>query len=74
RSAWGIEAEEALRQLVCLTVPMPCWQGEDGHAFENPDGSLTGVIQATVNYPGKARNASELRSHLEQVMRLIPGP
>ena len=39
-----------------------------------PEGSLTGGIQATGNYLGKARNASELRADLEQAMRLIPGP
>ncbi len=49
-------------------------QGDDVSGFENPEGSLTGGIQATGNYPGKARNASELRTDLEQAMRLIPGP
>ena len=42
--------------------------------FETRKGLLTGGIQATGNYPGKARNASELRADLEQAMRLIPGP
>ncbi len=41
--------------------------------FENPGGSLTGGIQATGNYPGKARNATELRADLEQALSLIPG-
>lgn len=57
-----------------LPVSMHCWQGDDVSGFENPEGSLTGGIQATGNYPGKARNASELRADLEQAMRLIPGP
>ena len=49
---------------------MHCWQGDDVSGFENPEGSLTGGIQAT-NYPGKARNASELRADLEQAIRLF---
>ncbi|MGQ7175880.1 L-rhamnose isomerase, partial [Escherichia coli] len=73
-AAVGIDVEEALRQLDRLPVSMHCWQGDDVSGFENPEGSLTGGIQATGNYPGKARNASELRADLEQAMRLIPGP
>ena len=72
-AAVGIDVEEALRQLDRLPVSMHCWQGDDVSGFENPEGSLTGGIQATGNYPGKARNASELRTDLEQAMRLIPG-
>lgn len=53
---------------------MHCWQGDDVAGFENPEGSLTGGIQATGNYPGKARNAQELRADLEQALSLIPGP
>lgn len=73
-TAVGIDVEEALRQLDRLPVSMHCWQGDDVSGFENPEGSLTGGIQATGNYPGKARNASELRADLEQAMRLIPWP
>lgn len=72
-AAVGIDVEEALRQLDRLPVSMHCWQGDDVSGFENPEGLLTGGIQATGNYPGKARNASELRADLEQAMRLIPG-
>ena len=73
-AALGIDAEAALRQLDRLPVSMHCWQGDDVAGFENPTGGLTGGIQATGNYPGKARNAQELRVDLEQAMRLIPGP
>ena len=49
--------------------------GQDGHhGGGHPAGSLTGGIQATGNYPGKARNAEELRADLEQALSLIPGP
>ena len=70
----GVDVEEALRQLDRLPVSMHCWQGDDVVGFENPEGSLTGGIQATGNYPGKARNAQELRADLEQALSLIPGP
>ncbi len=73
-AAVGIDVEEALRQLDRLPVSMHCWQGDDVAGFENPEGSLTGGIQSTSNYPGKARNATELRADLEQALRLIPGP
>ncbi len=54
-AAVGVDVEEALRQLDRLPVSMHCWQGDDVAGFENPEGSLTGGIQATGNYPGKAR-------------------
>ena len=73
-AAVGVDVEEALRQLDRLPVSMHCWQGDDVAGFENPAGSLTGGIQATGNYPGKARNALELRADLEQALSLIPGP
>ena len=64
-AAVGIDVEEALRQLDRLPVSMHCWQGDDVAGFENPEGNLTGGIQATGNYPGKARNATELRLRTE---------
>ncbi|EKM7176901.1 L-rhamnose isomerase [Cronobacter sakazakii] len=73
-AAVGVDAEAALRQLDRLPVSMHCWQGDDVAGFENPQGQLTGGIQATGNYPGKARNAEELRADLDQALRLIPGP
>ncbi|BDH44120.1 L-rhamnose isomerase [Salmonella enterica subsp. enterica serovar Choleraesuis] len=72
-AAIGVDAEQALAQLARLPVSMHCWQGDDVAGFENPEGALTGGIQATGNYPGKARNASELRADLEQALHLIPG-
>ena len=70
----GVDVEEALRQLDRLPVSMHCWQGDDVAGFENTGGALTGGIQATGNYPGKARNATELRADLELALSLIPGP
>lgn len=70
----GIDVNAAMAQLDKLPVSMHCWQGDDVKGFENPQGALTGGIQATGNYPGKARNAAELRADLDQAMALIPGP
>lgn len=73
-AAVGVDVDAALARLDTLPVSMHCWQGDDVTGFENPDGVLTGGIQATGNYPGKARNATELRSDLELALTLIPGP
>ncbi|CFQ91331.1 L-rhamnose isomerase [Yersinia frederiksenii] len=73
-AAVGVDVDAALTRLDTLPVSMHCWQGDDVTGFENPDGVLTGGIQATGNYPGKARNAAELRSDLELALALIPGP
>lgn len=70
----GVDTEAAIAAMARLPVSMHCWQGDDVAGFENPEGSLTGGIQATGNYPGKARNAEELRADLQQAFALIPGP
>lgn len=70
----GIDTEQAMKEMARLPVSMHCWQGDDVTGFENPEGALTGGIQATGNYPGKARNAAELRADLDKALSLIPGP
>ncbi len=70
----GIDTEAALERLAAVPVSLHCWQGDDVGGFESPDAQLSGGgIQATGNYPGKARNADELRADLEQALALIPG-
>ncbi|GKW26325.1 L-rhamnose isomerase [Pectobacterium polonicum] len=69
-----IDVEAALEQLDQIPVSMHCWQGDDVAGFENTGGPLTGGIQATGNYPGKASTPDELRADLEQAFALIPGP
>jgi L-rhamnose isomerase len=69
----GINTDEALDRLDSIAVSMHCWQGDDVAGFEAGAGALSGGIQATGNYPGKARNARELRQDLETAMALIPG-
>lgn len=69
----GIDADQAIEKLNNLSISIHCWQADDVSGFENPDGELTGGIQATGNYPGKARTIEELRNDLEKVLTLIPG-
>ncbi|GLR09306.1 L-rhamnose isomerase [Mixta theicola] len=70
----GVDVEAAMNQLDTIPVSMHCWQGDDVRGFENPQGALTGGIQATGNYPGRARNALELRADVDVALGLIPGP
>ena len=72
-AALGVDTEAALSQLETIPISLHCWQGDDVGGFENPGGELTGGIAATGNYPGKARNAEELRQDLDLVYRLLPG-
>jgi len=69
----GIDTGQALSTLANTSISLHCWQGDDVGGFENPGGELGGGIAATGNYPGKARNADELRSDLDFAYRLIPG-
>jgi L-rhamnose isomerase len=69
----GIDTEQVMEQLKTIPVSVHCWQGDDVRGFENPDGPLTGGIQATGNYPGKATTPEELRMDLEKAFSLIPG-
>jgi L-rhamnose isomerase len=72
-AALGIDTEKALERLAGTPVSLQCWQGDDVGGFEHAPGALTGGIQATGNYPGKARNAEELRGDLDLACSLIPG-
>ena len=69
----GIDTEELLARLDTVPISIQCWQGDDVLGFESADANLTGGIQTTGNYPGRARNADELRSDLEVALTLIPG-
>ena len=69
----GVDAAQALRTLAEVPLSIHCWQGDDVAGFENRGGLGDGGILATGNYPGRARNADELRADLEMALRLIPG-
>ena len=70
--ALGVDVKKALETLKNLPVSLHCWQGDDVTGFDH-DGPLTGGIQTTGNYPGKARNPEELMADMEKVMSLCPG-
>lgn len=72
-AALGVDTDKAMAHLEKVAISLHCWQGDDVGGFENPGGKLTGGIAATGNYPGKARNADELRRDLDLVYRLLPG-
>ncbi|WP_078434894.1 L-rhamnose isomerase [Metabacillus halosaccharovorans] len=70
---WGINVDEVLEQLKQVPISIHCWQGDDVGGFEVNKGELSGGIDVTGNYPGKARTPEELRSDLEKALSLIPG-
>ena len=69
---YGVDTDKALDVLATIPVSLHCWQGDDVTGFDH-DGPLTGGIQTTGNYPGKARNPEELMQDLEEVIKLVPG-
>jgi L-rhamnose isomerase len=70
----GINTDEVIKKMEDVVISLHCWQADDVGGFEKPDAELGGGgIQVTGNYPGKARNANELRQDIEKVMSLLPG-
>ena len=68
----GVDTDKAIEILKTVPVSLHCWQGDDVKGFDQ-DGPLTGGIQTTGNYPGKARNPEELLADMDKVMSLAPG-
>ncbi|MDR0988530.1 MAG: L-rhamnose isomerase [Prevotellaceae bacterium] len=71
-AAIGIDADKAMEALQNISLSLHCWQADDVAGFESA-GELTGGIQTTGNYPGKARNMEELRADLLKAASYIPG-
>ena len=69
---YSIDVNKVLRDLSKVKISLHCWQFDDVNGFEN-SGSLTGGIQSSGNYPGKARNFDELSSDLKEALKHIPG-
>ena len=69
----GVDTEKVLKQLQDFHLSMHCWQADDVVGFEVQAGSLSGGIQTTGNYPGRARNIDELRQDILKAKSLIPG-
>lgn len=69
----GVDTDKVLARLSTIPISLHCWQGDDVGGFETSDGLTGGGIQATGNYPGKARTADELRRDMDTAFGLIPG-
>jgi L-rhamnose isomerase len=72
-ASFGVDTEVALQRLARIPISIHCWQGDDVGGFESANRDLVSGLAVTGNYPGKARNADELRQDLEQALLLIPG-
>ncbi len=71
---YGIDAEAAIAKLMTVPVALHCWQGDDVRGFDgDPSKPLTGGIQTTGNYPGRARTPEELMADLDVALKLMPG-
>ncbi|MCQ2435532.1 MAG: L-rhamnose isomerase [Clostridia bacterium] len=68
----GIDTDAAIEKLKSIPVSLHCWQGDDVTGFDH-DGPLTGGIQTTGNYPGKARTPEQLMADMDKAMSLCPG-
>ena len=68
----GVDTDKAIQILKNVPISLHCWQGDDVKGFDQ-DGPLTGGIQTTGNYPGKAMTPEELMADMEKVMSLAPG-
>lgn len=68
----GVNTDEVVEKLKQVAISMHCWQGDDVGGFEGA-GELSGGIQATGNYPGKARTPEELMADIDKALSLIPG-
>ena len=69
---YGVDTEKAMDTLSGITVSLHCWQGDDVTGFDSRQ-SLSGGIQTTGNYPGKARNPEELMRDIDMALSLMPG-
>ena len=70
----GVDVNKALEKLQNISISLHCWQADDVVGFEKHDETVSGGgIQATGNYPGRARTIAEMRTDLEKVYSLIPG-
>ena len=71
-AALGVDTDKAIETLKKVPVSLHCWQLDDVIGFDN-DGGLTGGIQTTGNYMGRARTPEQLMADMEEAMRLMPG-
>lgn len=72
-AAIGVDTDAVLKKMDMTQISLHCWQTDDVCGFENPEAGLSGGIQATGNYPGKASTIEQARQDLEKAMSLLPG-
>lgn len=73
-AAIGVDTDAAIARLKTVPLSLHCWQGDDVRGFDtDPNQPLTGGIQTTGNYPGRARTPEELMADIDQVLALCPG-
>ncbi len=73
-AALGVDTDAAIERLKTVPVALHCWQGDDVRGFDgDPSKALTGGIQTTGNYPGRARTPEELMADIDKVISLVPG-
>ncbi|WP_416151638.1 L-rhamnose isomerase [Salipaludibacillus sp. HK11] len=70
---WGIDVTDVLAKLKKIPISIHCWQGDDVTGFEVNQNELSGGIEVTGDYPGKATTPEELRRDIEMALSLIPG-
>ena len=71
-ASYGVDTDAVIAKLQNIPVAVHCWQGDDVKGFDQ-DGPLTGGIQTTGNYPGKARTPEELMADMDKALSLTPG-
>ena len=69
---YGVDTDAAIKKLKTVPLAVHCWQGDDVTGFDH-DGPLTGGIQTTGNYPGKAKTPEQLMQDMDKAMSLCPG-
>src|SRR6056297_370643 len=69
----GVDTDSVMKTMDITQISMHCWQADDVSGFENPEGDLSGGIQATGNYPGKASTIEQVMQDVEKAMSLLPG-
>ncbi|MBR7112490.1 MAG: L-rhamnose isomerase [Clostridia bacterium] len=72
-AALGIDTDAAIEKLRKVPVALHCWQGDDVGGFDQKEKSLSGGIQITGNYLGKATTPAELMQDIDKVVALVPG-
>lgn len=71
---YGVDTDTAIEKLKNVSVALHCWQGDDVRGFDTDlTKPLTGGIQTTGNYPGRASTLEELMADIDEVLKLVPG-